>query len=107
MPVRHPQGMTLGAYAAATATGWDARAQGRTSVRATGSLLKIDLSGFTSLSERLARSERTGAEHLNSVLNDVFVALIEEVLARGGDVLQFGGDALLVWFEGEGCGVRA
>jgi class 3 adenylate cyclase/tetratricopeptide (TPR) repeat protein len=99
--------MSLRAYAAMTATGWDARALGRTSVRARGSLLKIDLSGFTRLSERLAVVESTGAEHLNTVLTEVFTDLIEEVLSRGGDVLQFGGDALLVWFEGDRCEVRA
>jgi len=93
-------GVNLRAYAAATATAWDGRAEGRSWVQATGSLLKVDLSGFTRLAERLVRSEITGAEHLNTVLNDVFVSLIEEIHARGGDVLQFGGDALLVWFEG-------
>ncbi|HET8961464.1 tetratricopeptide repeat protein [Nocardioides sp.] len=99
--------MTLRAYAAATATAWDGRAAGRDWVWATGSLLKVDLSGFTGLSERLARSEITGAEHLNTVLNDVFGTIIEEIHARGGDVLQFGGDALLVWFEGPDHAPRA
>ena len=100
-------GVTLRAYAAATATAWDDRAEGRSWVQATGSLLKVDLSGFTRLSERLARSDITGAEHLNTVLNDVFVTLIDEIHGRGGDVLQFGGDALLVWFEGSGHAERA
>jgi class 3 adenylate cyclase/tetratricopeptide (TPR) repeat protein len=100
-------GVTLRAYAAATATAWDGRAEGRSWVQATGSLLKVDLSGFTRLAERLVRSEITGAEHLNTVLNDVFVTLIEEIHARGGDVLQFGGDALLVWFEGPEHAQRA
>ncbi len=99
--------MTLQAYAAATATDWDARARGAGWVLAPGSLMKVDLSGFTRLSERLAKADLAGAEHLNTVLNDVFVALIDEVLDRGGDVLQFGGDALLVWFEGPGHEVRA
>ena len=99
--------LALGPYAARAATDWDRRAAGTGWVVADGSLAKVDLSGFTRLSERLARSELTGAEGLNTVLNDVFVVLIEEVLARGGDVLQFGGDALLVWFEGLQHEVRA
>jgi class 3 adenylate cyclase/tetratricopeptide (TPR) repeat protein len=97
----------LGPYAARTAVDWEHRASGVPWVVADGSLVKIDLSGFTRLSERLARSELTGAESLNTVLNDVFVVLIDEILSRGGDVLQFGGDALLVWFEGVEHEVRA
>ena len=71
--------MSLQSYAAATATDWDRRSGGTGWLVAPGSLLKIDLSGFTRLSERLARSELTGAERLNAVLTDVFTGLIDEV----------------------------
>src|SRR6476620_11260166 len=65
-----------------------------------GTLAFFDISGFTKLTERLARVGRTGAEHINDVLNTVFQGLIHEVFRRGGDVLEFGGDAMVVLFSG-------
>ena len=41
------------------------------------------------------------------MVNGCFDALIRAAGHEGGDVLKFGGDALLVWFEGEGHEVRA
>lgn len=72
-----------------------------------GSLLSADLSGFTALSERLASRGREGSERLTVMVNGCFDALIRSAGHEGGDVLKFGGDALLVWFEGEGHEVRA
>lgn len=66
----------------------------------TGTLAFFDVSGFTSLTERLARLGRTGAEHINDVLNTIFKGLIDEVFGVGGDVLEFGGDAMVVLYEG-------
>lgn len=100
-------GRSLAAYAARLAGGWSARFGDATSAVLEGSLVKIDLSGFTRLSERLAHSSITGAEELNAVLNDVFGGLIALAHGRGGDVLQFGGDALLLWFEGPDHARRA
>lgn len=77
-----------------------ARRRGDVWERRSGSLLKLDISGFTVLSERLARAARTGAEELNGVLTESFTGLVEAVEEHGGDVLQFGGDAITVWFEG-------
>src|SRR4051794_20808038 len=65
-----------------------------------GTLAFFDISGFTKLTERLARVGRRGAEHINDVLNTVFKGLIGEVFRRGGDVLEFGGDAMVVLFTG-------
>ena len=56
--------------------------------------------GFTSLTERLARLGRSGAEHINDVLNTIFKGLIDEVFGVGGDVLEFGGDAMVVLYDG-------
>ncbi len=75
--------------------------------RLTGSLLSADLSGFTALSERLASRGREGSERLTVMVNGCFDALIRAAGHEGGDVLKFGGDALLVWLEGEGHQVRA
>ncbi len=58
----------------------------------------VDISGFTALSERLARRGRIGAEELTEVLNHVFSRMLEVVYAKGGALLKFGGDALLLAF---------
>jgi class 3 adenylate cyclase/tetratricopeptide (TPR) repeat protein len=67
-----------------------------------GTVVFIDLSGFTRLSERLARKGREGAEHLTDTINSCFTVLLIEAYENGGSLLKFGGDALLLWFEGEG-----
>ncbi|HNB53558.1 MAG TPA: adenylate/guanylate cyclase domain-containing protein, partial [Anaerolineales bacterium] len=60
--------------------------------------LFADISGFTPLTERLARSGPDGAERLASILNDYFGTLINLVYEYGGDIVKFAGDALLaVW----------
>jgi class 3 adenylate cyclase/predicted ATPase len=65
------------------------------------SLVFVDISGFTNLSERLARKGRIGAEELTEVLNRVFGAMLDLAYARGGSLLKFGGDALLLMFESD------
>src|SRR3954449_221213 len=55
----------------------------------------IDISGFTSLSEQLARRGRVGAEDLVSTLTRIFTLLMSAT-DDGGDVVKFAGDALLV-----------
>jgi class 3 adenylate cyclase/tetratricopeptide (TPR) repeat protein len=74
---------------------------------AEGTLLSADLSGFTALSERLTRLGREGAEELTNLLNACFDGMIAAMEARGGDVLKFGGDALLVLFTGPEHAARA
>src|SRR5262245_18217756 len=58
-------------------------------------VLFADISGFTRLSERMARRGAEGAEALSQVLNAYFGRLIDVITAHGGDVLKFAGDALL------------
>jgi len=57
-----------------------------------------DVSGFTRLSERLARRGREGAEQLVDVINTCFTALLAEAYGRGGSLVKFGGDAMLLLF---------
>lgn len=66
-----------------------------------GTLCFVDISGFTNLSERLATRGRIGAEELTEVLNRVFGSMLELAYDRGGSLLKFGGDALLLLFVGE------
>ena len=75
--------------------------------RVDGSLLCADVSGFTRLSERLARQGRVGAEEVVRLIGSVMTALVAEIEQRDGDVLVFAGDALVVLFEGEDAPSRA
>jgi class 3 adenylate cyclase/tetratricopeptide (TPR) repeat protein len=66
-----------------------------------GSLLFADLSGSTALAERLAALGREGIELVTAFLNDIFETMIQVVRDYGGDLVAFGGDALLVYFGDE------
>ncbi len=95
------------AGAARLAVGWTEIVGSSPSTVRHGTLAKADLSGFTRLSERLAQGVQGGAEELSESIDATFARLIEPALQRGGDVLQFAGDALVLWFEGEGHEARA
>jgi class 3 adenylate cyclase len=73
----------------------------------TGSLLFMDVSGFTRLSERLARKGQIGAEEVYDVMSSTFAALLEVARDTGGDLVKFGGDALLLLYTGDGHANRA
>ncbi len=60
----------------------------------------VDISGFTALSERLARRGKIGAELMRDTLNVVFMALLDEAYDYGAGLLKWGGDALLLLFDG-------
>ena len=66
-----------------------------------GTLVSVDLSGFTALSERLQAKGRAGAEELTLAVSGVFQGLIGITERHDGDVLKFRGDALLLFFDGE------
>jgi class 3 adenylate cyclase/tetratricopeptide (TPR) repeat protein len=72
-----------------------------------GTLVSVDLSGFTRLSERLQAKGRAGAEELVLVVSGVFQSLIGITERYQGDVLKFRGDALLLFFDGAGHETRA
>ena len=61
----------------------------------------VDISGFTAMSERLEPEGRAGAEQVTDVMNATFDTLLEVGYAYGGGLLKFGGDALLLFFDGE------
>ena len=71
-----------------------------------GTLAFCDLSGFTAMSEKLAVLGRLGAEELADVLNVLFAALLEDAAAYGGSLLKYGGDAVLLFFEGDDHAAR-
>ncbi|MGZ6952292.1 MAG: BREX system ATP-binding domain-containing protein [Acidimicrobiia bacterium] len=72
-----------------------------------GTLGFFDVSGYTRLTERLARLGPRGAERITDIADDFFKGLIAAAFAFGGDVLQFSGDAVLVHFTGDGHPERA
>jgi class 3 adenylate cyclase/tetratricopeptide (TPR) repeat protein len=63
-------------------------------------LVFVDISGFTALTERLARKGKVGAEIMRDTLDGVFTALLDEAYDWGAGLLKWGGDALLLMFEG-------
>ena len=69
--------------------------------RVNGSSIFADISGFTSLTEKLTRTlgARRGVEELSHSLNKVYDALIGEVERHGGSVISFAGDSIIAWFE--------
>ena len=71
-----------------------------------GTLVFIDVSGFTELSERLARQGREGAERLADAIGRCFTDLLTVAYECGGGLLKFGGDALLLLFDGDGHAER-
>ena len=72
-----------------------------------GTAAFVDVSGFTALSEQLARKGREGAEQITEVIGRVFESMLAVAYESGGSLLKFGGDALLLWFDGEGHATRA
>jgi class 3 adenylate cyclase/tetratricopeptide (TPR) repeat protein len=95
------------AYLPAVQAAWLATEPSRIWSQLDGSLVFADVSGFTPLTERLARRGKIGAEDLTDALNNVFCELLAVASRLGGDCLKFGGDALLLLFRGDAHVPRA
>ncbi len=69
--------------------------------RVRGSALFADISGFTPLTEALARElgPQRGAEELTANIGRVFHAVISELDAFDGNVIYFAGDAITCWID--------
>jgi class 3 adenylate cyclase len=65
-------------------------------------VLFADISGFTSLTEELAKHGPKGMEELTGILNRYFGRLVDIMSCHGGDILKFAGDALLVCWKAQG-----
>jgi class 3 adenylate cyclase/tetratricopeptide (TPR) repeat protein len=72
-----------------------------------GSLAFVDISGFTRMTERLARRGKAGAEELVEILDGTFTALLRVAYADGASLVKWGGDAVLLLFTGDGHVERA
>jgi class 3 adenylate cyclase/tetratricopeptide (TPR) repeat protein len=77
------------------------------SERVTGTLMHCDVTGFTAMSERLAERGKEGAEIMAGVLNRFFQRMLGISDSWGGDQVKFGGDAMLLLFEGRNHASRA
>lgn len=66
-----------------------------------GTALFADVSGFTAMSEKLSTLGKEGAEEVTRIVNDYFDTMLTISDAYDGDLLKFGGDALLLFFEGD------
>ena len=100
-------GETLRPYVPRLLIRWLAEAEHARFRTLDGSMLFVDISGFTKMSERLARQGKVGAEEVTDALGAVFSRLLAVAYGEDGSLLKFGGDALLLWFSGEGHAVRA
>jgi len=81
-----------------------ALARGESSpIKVRGTSLFADISGFTPLTEALARAlgPQRGAEELTHHLNRVYDTLIAQVHVYGGSVIGFSGDAITCWFDND------
>jgi predicted ATPase/class 3 adenylate cyclase len=64
-----------------------------------GSFIFADVTGFTPLTELFARrGQGRGHEAMNQIMNNLFSAVLDPLIASGGDLLVFLGDAALVYF---------
>lgn len=72
-----------------------------------GTLLFADVSGFTAMSEKLSEVGKEGAEELTRILNSYFSAMLDIAESYGGDLLKFGGDAMLILFHGKEHAARS
>jgi predicted ATPase/class 3 adenylate cyclase len=86
---------------------WLAEAGAREWRELDGTMAFVDISGFTAMSEKLAREGKSGAEQVTEVMNATFGALLDVAYSYGGSLLKFGGDALLLFYDGEHHAARA
>jgi class 3 adenylate cyclase/tetratricopeptide (TPR) repeat protein/Mrp family chromosome partitioning ATPase len=75
--------------------------------RVEGTLLMGDVSGFTAMSELLARAGNEGAEWLTDIIDSFFGTMLGIASRFGGDTMTFGGDAILLLFRGDDHARRA
>jgi class 3 adenylate cyclase/tetratricopeptide (TPR) repeat protein len=86
---------------------WAPTGEDERHMRVHGSVAFVDISGFTRLTERLARKGKVGAEEMSDILSATFAGLLAEAQDDGADLVKWGGDAVLLLFEGAGHAQRA
>ena len=61
----------------------------------------VDVSGFTSMTEKLMRQGKVGAESISDILNSTFSPVIDAVYRNDGFITGFAGDAFTAIFPGK------
>jgi len=97
----------LAPYVPRLALRWLAQAPDDAVRVVTGTLAFVDISGFTRLTEILAGRGKAGAEEMTGYLDALFGELLGIAYAGGGELIKWGGDAILVWYSGDGHAPRA
>lgn len=94
-------------YVARLVRYWDEETPGSLHRPVEGTMALVDISGFTRVSERLARHGHVGAEEVTEVIDGTFGRLLPAAYAFGANLLKFGGDAQLLLFTGDDHHLRA
>jgi class 3 adenylate cyclase/tetratricopeptide (TPR) repeat protein len=89
----------LAPYVPRVALEWLGASPAEVHQRVEGTLLFVDVSGFTALTERLAARGKAGAEEITDVISSVFGELLGIATSYGADLLKWGGDAVLLYFS--------
>jgi predicted ATPase len=63
--------------------------------RVPAAILFADITGFTKFTENLTQRGLAGTEEITRILNRYFGQFIDLIMAHGGDVVKFAGDALI------------
>lgn len=102
-----PSSLDLVPHVPRLVLGWEGAEHGALHRSIDGTMAFVDISGFTAMSERLARTGKAGAEEVSEIINSIFTRLLAVAYENGGSLLKFGGDALLLFFDGPDHSVRA
>jgi len=57
--------------------------------------LFVDVSGFTKMTEKLNCKGSLGSEEVADKINSYLGQIVKKIIASGGDIVKFAGDALL------------
>jgi class 3 adenylate cyclase/tetratricopeptide (TPR) repeat protein len=96
----------LASYVPRLALDWVTRTPAEEHRSVQGTLVFVDVSGFTALTERLAAHGRAGAEEINEIVGSTFTELANIAARYGADLLKWGGDAAVLFFDGPGSAAR-
>jgi class 3 adenylate cyclase/tetratricopeptide (TPR) repeat protein len=97
----------LAPYLPRVALEWLAASPAEVHQHLDGTLLFVDVSGFTALTERLAARGKAGAEEITDVISSVFGELLGIAASYGADLWKWGGDAVLLYFSEPSSAERA
>ncbi len=100
------RGEQLLSYVPRLALDWVGQKPDEEHRRFEGTLVFVDVSGFTALTERLAARGRAGTEEINEIVSSTFGELAGIAGRYGADLLKWGGDAAVLLFQGPGSAQR-